>query len=401
MLLHFLCLRQINESDSTDIFLKSFMKIAFLSHLDLNLYLFRLPLMQALVERGHEVVAVCPRGDVFDRFAERGVTAVHYDVDRSSLNPLREYPVIFHLATLLGRIRPDILHTFTAKPNIYGSLAGRMAQVPVIYNLVEGLGSFYVEDSLRNRCVRVCMEVLYAISCRLSDSTVFVNRDDADHFRSHRLVPQDKIRIIRSVGVDTHVFSPEVHDASVARRDLGLDPATRVVLMVARAIWHKGLAEYIDAARMLRAQYPDAVFLLAGDVDQGNPSSATREYLLNQPHVRWLGPRTDIAELTALCDVYVLPSYREGVPRTLLEAASMAKPIVTTNTVGCREVVEDGVNGILVPVRDSETLARGIATLLDDEALRERMGKAGREKAVREFDVRHVVDQYLELYGVK
>jgi N,N'-diacetylbacillosaminyl-diphospho-undecaprenol alpha-1,3-N-acetylgalactosaminyltransferase len=170
--------------------------------------------------------------------------------------------------------------------------------------------------------------------------------------------------------------------------------------MVARAIWHKGLAEYIDAARMLRVQYPDVVFLLAGDVDLGNPSSASRDYLLNQPHVRWLGPRTDIAELTALCDVYVLPSYREGVPRALLEAASMAQPIGTTDAVGCREVVEDGVNGILVPVRDSEALAKGIATLLDDPVLRERMGRAGREKAVREFDVRHVVQQYLELYGV-
>ncbi|WP_028578115.1 glycosyltransferase family 4 protein [Desulfomicrobium escambiense] len=376
------------------------MKFVFLSHLDLNLFLFRLPIMQALIARGHEAIALCPRGDVFDRFAEHGVTAVDYDVDRSSLNPLREYPVILHLASLLRQHRPDVLHTFTAKPNIYGTLAGRMARVPVIYNLVEGLGSFYVEDSLRNRCVRVCMEGLYAISCRLSDSTVFVNRDDADHFRSHRLVPQAKMRIIRSVGIDTQMFSPEIYDASSVRRELGLASASRVVLMVARAIWHKGLAEYIGAARMLRIQYPDAVFLLAGDVDLGNPSSASREYLLNQPHVRWLGPRTDIAELTALCDVYVLPSYREGVPRTLLEAASMAKPIVTTDTVGCREVVEDRINGILVPVRDSEALSRGIATLLDDPALRERMGRAGREKAVREFDVRHVVQQYLELYGV-
>jgi len=376
------------------------MKIAFLSHLDLNLYLFRLPIMQALIERGHEVAALCPKGDVFARFAEHGIAALHYDIDRSSLNPLREYPVIGHLASMLGRIRPDILHTFTAKPNIYGTLAGRMARVPVIYNLVEGLGSFYVEDSLRNRCIRACMESLYAITCRLSDSTVFVNRDDADHFRSHRLVPQHKMRIIRSVGIDTQVFKPGIHDVSAVRRELGLVSASRVVLMVARAIWHKGLAEYIDAARRLRVQYPDAVFLLAGDVDQGNPSSATREFLMNQPHVRWLGPRADIAELTALCDVYVLPSYREGVPRTLLEAASMSQPIVTTDTVGCREVVENGMNGILVPVRDSEALARGIATLLDDQALREHMGRAGREKVVREFDVRHVVRQYLELYGV-
>lgn len=247
------------------------MKFVFLSHLDLNLYLFRLPIMQALVARGHEVITLCPRGDVFDRFTAHGVTAVHYDVDRSSLNPLREYPVILHLASLLRRHRPDVLHTFTAKPNIYGTLAGRMARVPVIHNLVEGLGSFYVEDSLRNRCVRACMEGLYAISCRLSDSTVFVNRDDADHFRAHRLIPLDKVRIIRSVGIDTQTFRPGIHDLSPVRRELGLDSASRVVLMVARAIWHKGLAEYIEAAGLVRSRHPEAVFLLAGDVDPGNP----------------------------------------------------------------------------------------------------------------------------------
>ncbi|NCB31700.1 MAG: glycosyltransferase family 1 protein, partial [Clostridia bacterium] len=177
--------------------------------------------------------------------------------------------------------------------------------------------------------------------------------------------------------------------------------STASVLMVARAIWHKGLAEYIEAASILRKQYPDAVFLLVGDVDEGNPSSATREFLRSQPHVCWLGPRADIAAITALCDVYALPSYREGVPRTLLEAASMAKPIVTTDTVGCREVVDNGVNGFLVPLRDGATLAQRIATLLDDAELRERMGQAGRKKAVRDFDVAHVVEQYLELYGVR
>lgn len=376
------------------------MKFVFLSHLDLNLYLFRLPIMQALIERGHEAVALCPRGDVFDRFADHGIAAIHYDIDRSSLNPLRELAVVLRLAALLRQLRPDVLHTFTAKPNIYGTLAGRMARVPVIHNLVEGLGSFYVEDSLRNRCVRVCMEALYGVACRLSRSTVFVNQDDPAYFRSKGLIPEGKVRIIRSVGIDTQDFDPHRHDASPVRRELGLNPANPVVLMVARAIRHKGLAEYIEAARLVRSAWPEAIFLLAGDVDPGNPSSATRGFLEGNPYIRWLGQRGDIAELTALCDVYVLPSYREGVPRTLLEAASMARPIVTTDTVGCREVVEDGVNGFLVPVRDSAALAARIGELLGDETLRQRMGAAGRAKAVREFDVRHVVRQYLELYGV-
>lgn len=374
---------------------------AFLSHLDLNLYLFRLPIMQALVERGHEVWAVCPRGGVFERFAEHGIQAISYDIDRSSLNPLREFPVIFRLARVLRRIRPDILHTFTAKPNIYGTLAGRLAGVPVIYNLVEGLGSFYVDESLRSRTIRACMEALYRITGRLSDATIFVNQDDPKYFISRGLLAANKAQVILGVGVDTQYFHPALYDVSALRHGLGLSAESTVVLMVARAIWHKGVGEFIAAAKLLRSQFSGAIFLLVGDVDSGNPSSVTRTFLQAQKDIRWLGHRDDIAALTALCDVYVLPSYREGVPRTLLEAASMAKPIVTTDTVGCREVVDNGVNGFLVPLRDGATLAQRIATLLDDAELRERMGQAGRKKAVRDFDVAHVVEQYLELYGVR
>lgn len=393
--------RGTNANPAAIIAKRSTVTFAFLSHLDLNLYLFRLPIMQALVARGHEVWAVCPRGDVFERFASHGVRIAHYDVDRSGLNPLREAGVIVRLARMLRQIQPDILHTFTAKPNIYGTLAGRLAGVPRIYNLVEGLGSFYVEDSFRNRCIRWCMEGLYRVSGRLSAATVFVNQDDPRYFVARALLPASKVRIIRSVGVDTDAFCPEAHDGHATRRRLGIPEGVPVALMVARAIWHKGLAEFMAAADVVRREFPDAVFLLAGDVDAGNPSSASRTYLGEQRQIRWLGHRADIAELTAMCDVYVLPSYREGVPRTLLEAAAMAKPIVTTDTVGCREVVADGVNGFLVPVKDHLALAGRVAELVRDPDLRRRMGQAGREKAVREFDVRHVVRQYLNLYGVE
>ncbi len=358
--------------------------------------------MQALVARGHHVAALCPHGEVSDRFAEHGVGVVHYAISRSGMNPLREASVVLELASILRRFGPDVLHTFTAKPNIYGTLAGRLARVPVIYNLVEGLGSFYVDNSFKSRIVRECIESLYRVSCRLSDTTVFVNNDDPQYFLSRRLVPRNKIRVIRSVGVDTDYFRPDRFAAANLRQRKDIPKDALIVLMVARAIWHKGIAEYIAAANQVRERDPNVFFLLAGDIDEGNPSSATREYLLRQPSLIWLGQRQDIAELTALCDVYVLPSwYREGVPRTLLEAASMAKPIVTTDTVGCREVVEDGVNGFLVPVRDSVALADRIALLLGDEALRKRMGRNGREKAMREFDVKHVIGQYLDLYGVR
>jgi len=355
--------------------------------------------MRALVERGHEVYAVCPKGEVFDQFARYSITAVAYDIVRASLNPLREFVVFVRISSILRSIKPDILHTFTAKPNVYGTLAGKFAGVPVIYNLVEGLGSFYIDNSVTNRMVRTLIEILYRITCRLSTKTVFVNQDDPAYFRQTGLIPAEKIHLIRSVGIDTSIFRPDRYDCTTLRQSLGLGPGSRVVLMVARAIWHKGLAEYVEAARLVRLHRPQTVFLLAGNVDEGNPSSASRDYLRAQHDIVWLGHRSDVAELTALCDVYVLPSYREGVPRTLLEAAAMGKPIVTTDTVGCREVVEDGVNGILVPVRDSIGLAGAIERLLADDRLRVELGAQGRVKAIREFDVRQVVQQYLELYG--
>lgn len=379
------------------------MKFVFLSHLDANLYLFRLPVMRALTEAGHEVIALCPRGEFFDRFAAADIQAEEYFLRRESRNPLLELRSLWDICARLRRLRPDVLHTFTIRPNLYGVLTGRLAGVPRIFCAVTGLGSFYVEQSFRARLVRQALNFAQRLAFRGARAVIFQNSDDLLSYVAWGIVPAQKARLIRSSGVDTQRFRPDAIDEKALddlRRELRIDPAQPVVLMVARAIWHKGLAEYIEAAGLLQKRFPQAVFLLVGDVDEGNPSSASRGYLLSQDAVRWLGHRTDVLELTALADVYVLPSYREGVPRTLLEAAASGKAIVTTNAVGCREVVEHGVNGLLVPVRDSQSLAKAIAHLLEDDLSRREMGRRGREKTVREFDASHVARQYLDLYGV-
>lgn len=183
------------------------------------------------------------------------------------------------------------------------------------------------------------------------------------------------------------------------KRKLGLEENKVVVIMVARALWDKGIEEYYKAAEMLSNRHNNVEFLFVGDVDSGNPSSVTRDFLQSSGCVKWLGFRNDIRDITAICDIYVLPSYREGLPRTLLEAASMGKPIVTTNTTGCREVVEDGKNGFLVPVKDYITLAEKIEILINNRKLRLEMGGRGRKKAVEEFHVGKVVEKYMEVYG--
>ena len=374
------------------------MKIAFLSHLDLNLYLFRLPIMKALVEEGHTVYAVCPKGEKFDLFEAHGIQAIHYNIQRSSLNPFKEIKSIYNIYQALKSLDLDLLHTFTAKPNIYGTIAGKIAEIPIIVNLVEGLGSFYIENNRKSVFVRTMIERLYTLVFSMSDKVVFVNTDDPKYLEGKRVIKADKISIIKSVGIDTSAFDPEKIDEekiSTLRDNLQLEDKV-IILMVARAIWHKGIREYYTAAKLL-TNYENIQFILVGEIDEGNPSSASKKFL-ESGDVLWLGHRDDILLLTALSDVYVLPSYREGIPRTLLEAASMSKPIVTTDTVGCKEVVEDGKNGFLVPIKNAEVLAGKIEYLVEHPEERKIMGEHGRIMAIEEFDVHIVVKQYLKLY---
>ena len=374
------------------------MTIAFLSHLDLNLYLFRLPIMQKLLEDGHKVYAVCPKGTHFHKFQEHGVEAIEYNIQRSSLNPFKELKAIHNIYRVIKPLKLDMIHTFTAKPNIYGTLAGKMAKVPTIINLVEGLGSFYIEDNFKSIVVRNIIEKLYKFVFSMSHQVVFVNSDDPDYLEKRGVIAKEKITIIKSVGIDTNEFnSSNISKTEIdkLRDELSLQDKI-VVLMVGRAIWHKGVREFYEASDIL-SKYDNVQFILVGDIDEGNHSSADRDFLKSGKPI-WLGHRNDVLNLTALCDIYVLPSYREGVPRTLLEATSMAKPIVTTNTVGCREVVKDGYNGFLVPIKDSQSLADKIEILIKEEDTRKIMGENGRIMAIKEFDVEQVVKQYLALY---
>jgi len=359
--------------------------------------------MRTLVDQGHHVVAVCPRGSFTDKFFDYGIDVRTYTIDRKSFNPFKEIITFFKIVLIFRQIKPDVIHAFTIKPCIYSALASRFVAVSSVYGAITGLGSIFVDTNRSIISAATCLSYLMKFAFQFVDNVVFQNNEDLNFFVERRILPRSKATLIRSSGVDTESFCMKKISSERLgglRRRLGLSLANVVVLMVGRAIRHKGVVEYIQAAAKVREQISNVDFVLVGGVDEGNPSSVSREYLCSQSHIHWLGYRDDIAELTALCDICVLPSYREGVPRSLLEAAAMGKPIVTTDAVGCREVVEDGVNGFLVPVRDVESLAQRIEHLVQDAGLRERMGQAGRLKAVQEFDVRHVVRQYLDLYGV-
>ena len=351
------------------------MKIVFLSHLDLNIYLFRLPIMKELIKNGYEVYAVAPKGEVFDKFAEFGIKAISYEIDRKSLNILKELKTIKNIKEVINEIKPDILHTFMHKPNIYGNLIGHKCTI----NTITGLGSFFIHTDLKSKIIKNIIILGYKFTTKNTKKIIFQNSDDLKLF-SHFL-PKEKLVLIKSSGIDTEVFKP-------TKQPQNKKP---IVLMIARVIKDKGVEEFIKAANLLKDK---AEFWYVGDIDKGNKNA----FNPNWGSVKYLGFRRDIKELISKCDIFVLPSYREGVPRTLLEASSMQKPIVTTNAVGCREVVEDGKNGFLVPIKDYKTLAKKIEVLIDNPKLREEFGKYGRIKTKKEFDIKVVVNKYIEVY---
>ena len=368
------------------------MKIGFLSHLDLNLYLFRLPIMKELVKRGHKVYAITPKGEVSHKFEEYGIELVDYKINRASLNPFNELKTIKDLKDKVEDLNLDILHSFTHKPNIYGSFTNAKNFVQT----VTGLGSFFIYDDLKSKLIRNIILLGYKFSSKKAKKVIFQNSDDLKMFVDLGIIEREKAILVKSSGIDTDKWKMEngvpekSFDFSGYRGKWKINKKP-IILMIARVIRDKGVEEYIKAAEILKNK---AEFLYVGEIDKGNKNA----FNPNWKSVKYLGFRSDIKELIEKADIIVLPSYREGVPRTLIEAASMSKPIVTTNAPGCKEVVEDGVNGFLVPIKDYKSLAKKIEILRDNPSLREEFGKNSRIKAVKEFDIKAVVDKYLKVY---
>lgn len=381
------------------------MKIVFLSHTDSNLFRFRLPVMLALKEKGHEIIALIPKGEDFDKFAPLGIKAIEYHIKRSSLNPFSALNSIQEIASILKEMRPDIVHTFMLKPNIFGAFAAKIAGIPYVINSLTGLGSFYIQNGAKAKIFRFIIESLSRVSFQISKKVLFQNQDDLNLFVEKGLVNINKTVLIKGSGIDTKTFLPySENERTMIKNKLldSIDPTISkdcvLILMIARAILHKGVKEYYASAKILKDKNPNYVFLYVGGVDLGNISPINEAFLKSSDAVIYLGERKDIKELIGACDVFVLPSYREGIPRTLLEAGSMAKPIITTNAIGCREVVNDGENGFLIEIANIHSLTKAIEKLCDNKELQKKFGLASREKICKEFSVDSVVQEYLSLY---
>lgn len=366
----------------------------------------RIELMQALADEFTLAAAGTKRG-LTQRFSERGFAFYYYPMGRGA-NPLLDMWAFRVLLRVLNVFRPQVVHSFDRKPCVYGGLAACLAGVPVVLGTIPGLGSLYVDnkfvsDSLPRRVARGFYETLQRLVSHRANFTIFQNQDDAREFLAKRVVPRDRVKVIPGSGVRTELFDRATisrERTSRIRAELGIPGDAVLVTMVSRVIRSKGIEDFVAAAHRVRERHPSAHFLLVGPDDEQSVDRFTAEELGRIAKlVLWPGARRDIVDILAASDVFAFPSfYREGIPRVLLEAASMGLPIVTTQSPGCIDVVRDGVNGFLVPGRDVQALASAIDRLVACADIRRRFGEASRRHAVSQFNVASVVQQTRTLY---
>ena len=353
---------------------------------------FRGPLLAAMKARGHTVHAAAPGltkdGATASRLQEMGIEIHDIPLERTGLNPVADLRALLAIRKLCGQIRPDVFLGYTIKPVVWGLLAAWSAGVGRRYALITGLGYAFSNENggLLSRLARS----LYRSALRRAHAALFQNPDDERLFRDSGLLHAGTPSFVMAgSGVDLDRFPP----APLPPADEGV-----VFLMIARVLREKGVREYAEAARIVKAQCWAARVLLVGPLDTGPDAMTEKQVyeLARDDGFEWLGPRQDVRPELAACHVYVLPSYREGLPRTNVEAMATARALVTTDVPGCRETVVEGQNGFLVPARDAQTLADAMLRFCQNPELIEKLGARSRVIAEERFDVRRVNAQMLE-----
>jgi glycosyltransferase involved in cell wall biosynthesis len=355
----------------------------FLSH--------RLPVAEGAFQAGYKVHIATKPGKSVTAIRSHGFHHHELPLSRSGKNPLMELSSLISIWRLCWRLRPDVLHLVTIKPVLYGGIAARIAPVKGVVAAISGLGFVFMANGAKATVFRGLVSRLYRLALgKRNVRVVFQNPDDRETLIKLGAISHEKSALIRGSGVDLSLCQPYPER-----------PGTPVVTLAARLLRDKGVVEFVEAARLLQQRGVEARFQLAGDLDPGNPTSISRDELeqwRSEGVLECLGYRMDIAQVFSESHVVVLPSYREGLPKVLVEAAACGRAVVTTDVPGCRDAIEVNVTGLLVPVRDCEALADAIQKLVEDPELRQRLGRAGRELAEREFAIESIVQQHLDIY---
>lgn len=343
----------------------------------------RLALAVAAQEAGYEVIVITRCGAKCGAIRAAGIEVVPFEMERRGLNPFTLLREVWQLSRLYRRLQPDLVHHVALRPVVVGGLAARLAGVPRVVAAVAGMG--YAFTAGRGGWLAWMLRQLLRLA--LARGVVIVQNPEDANAIARLGVERQRIRLIPGAGVDVTVFTtaPEPSEPPV-------------VMLAARLLWDKGVGEFIEAARALRSL---ARFVLVGPLDSGNPVCVPKPTLdawVEEGIVEWWGERDDMPAVLHAAHIVCLPSYREGLPKGLLEAMACGRPVVTTDAPGCRDCVRDGDNGLLVPVRDAARLTDAIARLIADPLLRQRLGARGRERAVAEFSQEKVIDETLAVY---
>jgi glycosyltransferase involved in cell wall biosynthesis len=351
----------------------------------------RLALGRAAVEAGFDVAVATRVADHGDTIRRAGIGVIPLPWSRRSSNLWRELKTFAALLQIYRRERPDVIHHVALKPVIYGSLAAWLTKSDGVINAVAGFGYSFVSSDKRAALARRVLRLSFKTLSNRRDTKVLVqNPDDERSLRETNTVDAERIVVIPGSGVDVESYHPVPEPDGPVR-----------VTLVSRMLWSKGVGEFVGAVRLLRDKIPGFEAVLVGDPDDENPQSIPVDTLRrwhDEGVVNWWGFDDDVPSVWARSHVGVLPSYREGLPKTLLEAAACGRPIVATNVPGCREIVEDGVNGFLVPAKDASGIAAALERLITDGELRRKMGSAGRELVVARFSEDVVIERILDLY---
>lgn len=364
------------------------MKAVIVANTDWYLYRFRLPLVRYLQQRGIDVVLLSPRGRFSAQILAEGFRWLPWEIGRQDTNPIVELAAILSLARIFIREKPDLVHLHTIKPVLYGSLASLLIRRMAVIRSITGRGYVFLGQDGRAIILRSLIKVLYRFLLR-SGWTLFENQEDRKYFIDEKMVPLDRTRLIEGVGVDVEYYQPQPEPDGIP-----------VVAIATRMLWDKGVGTLVEAARIMHARSKVRV-VLVGEPDPGNPSNISAETInhwVNEGVVEWWGWKNDMRSVFSACHIITLPSMGEGIPTVLLEAAASGRPIVTTDVAGCRDIVQDGVTGLVVPPSDPVALAEACLKLVEDASLRARMGSSGREFIVDRFSDSKINSQTFEVY---
>jgi len=372
--------------------------VLFVANTSWFLYNFRLDIMLHMKDNGYQVYAVAPVDQYTEKIKANSIDVIDIKIDRKGKNVINDLFLILGLKRIYQKYQPEIIHHFTIKPSIYGTIAARMAKVPRIANSITGLGHVFIDKGP----IQILVKRLYKSAFNSqSVRVIFENPDDRDVFISNGIIREDQAFLIYGNGVDSAAFSIE-NSAIKLPSDIQKDENQIIFSLFARMIWNKGIREFVEAAKIVAKKNANTRFYLFGGIDTGNPTGVPRKWLEEVSHddrIQWMDQVDDVKPYLKIADVVVLPSaYKEGVPQALIEAASMSKPIITTDVSGCREIVIHNKNGLIVPPKNIQKLAEAMLELAGSVRKRSEMGRAGRKIMLEKFDGKLVIMKTKAVY---